>query len=379
VTLDETLADLRHSGFTFRLVGEQVGVSPIKMLTAEQLVFLRTHKQELRQLLEGESAMIRTDTVAAVLAGTSPWSVVQADRLDFLNSLPADSVDLFVTSPPYEGQRTYGIDFDLKGEAWVRWMFDTVRAALRVCKGLVAVVCEGETRNFRYSAVPYLLMADLVRAGVVVRKPLIYRRVGIPGSGSVDWLRADFEPILCCTRGGRLPWSDNTACGHEPKYKPGGKPSHRRKDGSRVGKNAPNGTRNGDMVSDKDYTPPKLANPGSVIQASYSAQEVAELLARYEAGDVIDCSVGGNRIGDPLAHENEAPFPEQLVDFLVRSFCPPGGVMADCYSGSGTTGAVAVRLGRRFVGCDLRDSQVSLSKQRLVKIGQLREKEGATG
>jgi hypothetical protein len=317
---------------------------------------------------EIRSASVPAGEVAQVLSGQATWAVVRADRLDFLNSLPADSMDLFVTSPPYEGQRTYGIDFDLQGEAWVRWMFDTVQAALRVCKGLVAVVCEGETKNFSYSAVPYLLMADLVRAGVVVRKPLIYRRVGIPGSGSVDWLRADFEPILCCTRGGRLPWSYNMAMGHMPKYAPGGKSSHHRKDGSRVGKNAPNGAKDGDTRHDRDYKPPAKANPGSVIQETYAAQEVAELLSKHEAGDVIDWSVGGNRIGDPLAHENEAPFPERLVEFLVRSFCPPGSVVADCYSGSGTTGAVAVRLGRRFVGCDLRDSQVSLSKQRIARV-----------
>jgi hypothetical protein len=277
-------------------------------------------------------------------------------------------VDLFVTSPPYEGQRSYGIDFDLKGEAWVRWMFDTVRAALRVCKGLVAIVCEGETKNFRYSAVPYLLMADLVRAGVVGRKPLIYRRAGIPGSGSVDWLRADFEPILYCTRGGRLPWSDNTAMGHMPKYKPGGKPSHRKKDGSRVGKNAPNGTRNGDMVNDKEYKPPRIANPGNVIQASYTADEVVELLARYESPDVIHCSVGGGRMGDGLCHKNEAPFSERLAEFFIRSFCPPGGLVVDCFSGSGTTGAVAVRLGRRFIGCDVRAKGVELSKKRITRM-----------
>jgi hypothetical protein len=44
------------------------------------------------------------------------------------------------------------------------------------------------------------------------------------------------EPIICCTRGGRLPWSDNTAMGHMPKYKPGGKLSHRKKDAAGAGR-----------------------------------------------------------------------------------------------------------------------------------------------
>jgi hypothetical protein len=282
-----------------------------------------------------------------VLARNSPWAVVQADRLDFLNSLPADSVNLVFGSPPYSDARTYNIDFNLKGQAWIDWMVATYRAALRVCTGLIAFVVEGRTENYSYDATPFLLLADLKRAGIIVRKPLVYRRVGIPGSGGPDWVRNDWEPIIVATRGGKLPWSNNTACGAPPKYKPGGDPSHRRQDGSRVShKNAPNGHRNVDTLHDKAYTPPKLANPGNVI----------------------DCAVGGGRMGDELAHENEAPFPEKLAEFFVRSFCPPGGIVADCFAGSGTTGAVAVRLDRRFLGCDIRDTQVELAGRRIGKV-----------
>jgi hypothetical protein len=55
VTITETMNDLCSSGFTFRLVGAQVCVAPIQRLTAEQLAFLRLHKQELRRLLEAEA------------------------------------------------------------------------------------------------------------------------------------------------------------------------------------------------------------------------------------------------------------------------------------------------------------------------------------
>ena len=61
-------------------------------------------------------------------------------------------------------------------------------------------------------------------------------------------------------------------------------------------------------------------------------------------------------------------FPESLVEFFVKSFCPPGGVVVDPFSGSGTTGAVAVRLGRRFLGCDVRQSQVELSRRRIASV-----------
>jgi hypothetical protein len=116
--------------------------------------------------------------------------------------------------------------------------------------------------------------------------------------------------------------------GSPPKYQPGGPPSHRRHDGSRV---------------EAVYDPPKIANPGNVIF----------------------CKAGGGNMGHPLCHENEAPYPEQLSEFMVLSLCPPGGVVADPFIGSGTTGAMAVRHGRRFRGCDIRQSQVDLALRRI--------------
>jgi len=140
-----------------------------------------------------------------------------------MGQMEPDSVDLVFGSPPYENVRSYGIDFNLQGQEWVDWMVEIVRASLRICKGLVAFVVEGRTCKYKYSMTPVLLMADLHRAGVRLRKPPVFRRVGIPGSGGPDWLRNDYEFIVCCQRSpGRLPYSDNTAMGHEPKWTPGG-------------------------------------------------------------------------------------------------------------------------------------------------------------
>ena len=106
--------------------------------------------------------------------------------LEFLKELPDDCIDLIFCSPPYEDARSYGIGYDLKGETWVQWAFPIYLECVRVCKGLVAWVVEGKTRNFKYSAAPILLMADLHRAGVGLRKPAAYVRDGIPGSGGPD-------------------------------------------------------------------------------------------------------------------------------------------------------------------------------------------------
>jgi hypothetical protein len=261
--------------------------------------------------------------------------------------LPDDSVNLVLGSPPYEAQRSYGVGFDKKGQDWVDWMVQLFREATRVTTGLVAMVVEGGTQDFRWSATPALLVADLHRAGFNLRKPPIFHRIGIPGSGGPDWLRNDYEFIVCVTRPGQLIWSDATALGKAPLWQPGGDPGHRRKDGTRVnGRGGTSGYKDGDATTASRYTPPRLANPGNVIR----------------------CKVGGNNMGDQLAHQNEAPFPEALAEFFIRSFCPPGGVVLDPFTGSGTTGAVAVRAGRQFLGCDIRQDQVDLATKRINQL-----------
>lgn len=63
-------------------------------------------------------------------------------------------------------------------------------------------------------------------------------------------------------------------------------------------------------------------------------------------------------MGSKLAHDGEAPFPEGLVEPFINVLTRPGELVCDPFLGTGTTAAVAARLGRRFVGFDFRESQV---------------------
>jgi ParB/RepB/Spo0J family partition protein len=296
----------------------------------------------------------------AELADDQRWTVERADCLAWFPRQRPDTIDLVFGSPPYEDARLYledGRDVGIaRGtEEWVAWMLQVYRAALPCCKGLVAfVVGGGRTENYRWSGAPDLLTADLIRGGVTLRETLIVERHGVPGSGGGDWLRHDYEQIVCATNGGPLPWSDNTAMGRPPKYDPGGDPSHRTRDGSRVNrtghasmKDRKNvGAHRARQRAGRAYEPPDLANPGNVIHVN----------------------VGGGNMGSELCHENEAPFAEDLAEFVIRTFCPPGGIACDPFSGSGTTAAVAKRLGRFFRGCDIRASQVELTRRRLAEV-----------
>lgn len=359
----------------------------------------------------------------AMPAGRAAWRVDCADNLPWLQELPDGCCSLTITSPPYESARTYGIGYKLTGQAWVDWMIPRVVEMCRVTNGLVCVNMAGQVRQHRYSPVVEWLVADLTRRHGLAcgPAPYVYFRFGIPGSGGKRYHRRDHEPIYCFCRPEVLPlaWSDNVACGHPPKWAPSGEMSNRLAGGARVnqwggrrasgrgthasGNRQPPGRPSHDyakpegapglfgeveeaprLVSPRPregqhsqestlYEPPAIANPGNVVREKYDAEAVRQLLddlisRRVEPGDVIRCLAGGGHMGDSrLAHESEAPFPETLVEFFARSYCPPGGAVLDPFCGSGASGAVAVRLGRRFLGCDIRLSQCAVARLRIAR------------
>ena len=58
--------------------------------------------------------------------------------------------------------------------------------------------------------------------------------------------------------------------------------------------------------------------------------------------------------------------PEKLIDRLVSASCPEGGLVADFFSGSGTTAAVAERSGRRWIASDIGKPSVMVARKRLI-------------
>lgn len=262
--------------------------------------------------------------------------------------LPDKSVDLVLGSPPYCDARTYGINAQRGCDEWIDWMLGVTKEACRISRGLVLWVCAGVTRKHRYWPAPEGLAYRWFKEGGELWRPAYWHRSGIPGSGGRQWLRSDVEYVLAMkAQPGLIPWADNTAMGKPPKYGPGGEFSHRVKNGGRrnitIGRNA-----DGSKCPVKLYVPPAKANPGNLVQTKN----------------------GGGHLGSWLAHENEAPYPEALAEFFIRSFCPPMGRVCDPFSGSGTTVCMAVRNGRHGIGFDIRYSQILLGRKRLVEQRQ---------
>jgi site-specific DNA-methyltransferase (adenine-specific)/adenine-specific DNA-methyltransferase len=60
--------------------------------------------------------------------------------------------------------------------------------------------------------------------------------------------------------------------------------------------------------------------------------------------------------------------PEALLERIIRASSNPGDLVFDCFMGSGTTQAVAMKLGRRFIGADINLGAIQTTTKRLLGI-----------
>lgn len=60
--------------------------------------------------------------------------------------------------------------------------------------------------------------------------------------------------------------------------------------------------------------------------------------------------------------------PEALLERIINTSSNPGDIVFDCFMGSGTTQAVAMKLGRRFIGADINLGAIQTTTKRLINV-----------
>lgn len=81
-----------------------------------------------------------------------------------------------------------------------------------------------------------------------------------------------------------------------------------------------------------------------------------------------------NRAAEALGFPTQKPV--ALLERIIAASCPIGGLVLDCFAGSGTTAEAAERLGRRWIGIDNGKYAIHLARKRLIQLhGQARPRE----
>lgn len=95
-----------------------------------------------------------------------------------------------------------------------------------------------------------------------------------------------------------------------------------------------------------------------------------------------DISALKNGFAESTAYPTQKP--ETLIERIIKASSNPGDLVFDCFMGSGTTQAVAMKLGRRFIGADINLGSIQTTTKRLINVAnklneQLQDDEKYTG
>ena len=84
--------------------------------------------------------------------------------------------------------------------------------------------------------------------------------------------------------------------------------------------------------------------------------------------DVWDLPSVGSATDERVDYPTQKP--EVLLERIIKASSNPGDLVFDCFMGSGTTQAVAMKLGRRFIGADINLGAVQTTTKRLLKVAE---------
>ena len=254
--------------------------------------------------------------------------VIQAYSNEFLRQLPDDSVDLVVTSPPYDDLRSY--------EDCVCWDFDifkTIATELyRIIKkgGVVVWVIGDKTENGNKSLTSFKQALYFQELGFNMYDIIIYEKAGTSPPHPNRYFNS-YEFMFVLSKGKPktihlLHDRPNKWAGHST-Y---GDVTRREQDGS-------------------------LTNKGKKIVNDFS---VRTNIWRYVNGK-------GFSTRDEIAYQHPAIFPEQLVEDHIMAWSNEGDIVLDPFGGSGTTAKIARKLNRRWILVEAVEEYCKIAEARL--------------
>lgn len=84
--------------------------------------------------------------------------------------------------------------------------------------------------------------------------------------------------------------------------------------------------------------------------------------------DVINISIEAPSANVRTGYPTQKP--EELLEKIIKASSNPDDLVFDCFMGSGTTQAVAMKLGRRFIGADINLGAIQTTTKRLLKVAE---------
>ncbi|HCI7192730.1 TPA: site-specific DNA-methyltransferase [Acinetobacter baumannii] len=106
--------------------------------------------------------------------------------------------------------------------------------------------------------------------------------------------------------------------------------------------------------------------PGTVPKYKRYLDEMPGRPVQDVWDDINSLAGMGASINERLSYPTQKP--EALLERIIETSTNPNSIVFDCFMGSGTTQAVAMKLGRRFIGADINLGAVQTTTKRLLKV-----------
>lgn len=264
--------------------------------------------------------------------------IILGNAIEVMNELPENSIDLTITSPPYDNLRTYNgkIKDEVIFEEGFSFPFvEMARQLYRITKkgGVVVWVVNDQVKNGGETGSSFKQALIFKDIGFTLYDTMIYHKNGAPFPETGRYSQV-FEYMFVFSKGqpktiNLLKDKPNRWAGHSNF----GDPSKREKEGT-------------------------LKKVDKFV--------VAEFGTRYNVWYINNGK--GFSSKDNIAFEHPAIFPESLAEDHILSWSKPGDIILDPMCGSGTTLKMAKMNNRNYIGIDINDEYVELSKKR-VELG----------
>ena len=316
--------------------------------------------------------------------------ILTGDALEQLRHLPPESVHTCVTSPPYYNLRDYGVAGQIGNEASVEEylqslvsVFREVRRVLRAdgtlwvnmgdsyatrsgshpptnTRNSCGHTAKHTPRGYKYKdliGVPWQLAFALRADGWYLRQDIIWNKSNCMPESVRDRCTKSHEYIFLLSKSGRYYF--DAAAISEPIAESSAK-RYRQNIEAQKGSDRQPGKTNGPMKAALPRFGGEKYGNNTVPETRPKSGKVYVQTMRRNKRDVWTVSTSGFR----GAHF--AVFPEKLIEPCILAGSPLGGTVLDPFAGSGTTGVVAKRLGRDFIGCEINPDYAQMATDRIA-------------
>lgn len=254
----------------------------------------------------------------------SDLEIYNESNLDTMNRMPNNCIDLTLTSPPYDGLRTYN-GYSFPFEEIAQELFRITRQG-----GVVVWVVGDATVKGSETGTSFRQALYFKEIGFDLFDTMIYAKPprGAVGNNKTYW--QTFEYMFILSKG--KPKTINLICDRKNKE-------------SRDGDNGTKRLENGELLK--------------VKRGGYSEYGRRTNIWGYGIGK-------GQSTKDDVAFKHPAIFPEQLANDHILSWSNEGDVIYEPFSGSGTVGKMSFINKRKCIMSEISSEYCELSKQRLL-------------